>query len=223
MKGSLKSGSVAFLVAAAAVALTGCAENESTLFIRGCLVPDAETCVADPSGQGSLNPRGFLDLAVSPAGSYSCPLLIGNQLVPVGDDVTLRTETSRIFVYAFDVDITETGTAASVGSFRASANGMIDPTSGPSPGYGAVNALLVDSAIASANAGKELSISVVALGRTLGGTEIESGAWPFQVAVCSGCTCSGQNPICQFPDESVKPDCLRGVDGHCSFVETDCP
>ena len=44
MKGLLKGGSVlAVLAAAAALSLTGCAENESSLFIRGCLAPDPDT------------------------------------------------------------------------------------------------------------------------------------------------------------------------------------
>lgn len=215
---------MALLTAATAVLLTACAENESSLFIRGCLVPDPDTCIASPSGDGALSASGLLDLNVSGNGSYSCPLLIGNQLVPVGDDVTLRTETSRIFVYAFDVSVTDS-TGAINTTFTAPANGMIDPTSGPTPGYGAVGALLIDAATAAAvpPSGTELLLKVVAHGKTLGGVEIESGEWPFQVGVCAGCTCGGTSPICAAPDDTVEPDCLSGVDGHCRYKGTDCP
>lgn len=228
MMGTLSGGSILAFFAAAAVALTGCAENESTLFIRGCLVPAPDTCAADPTADGALLASGFLDVNVSANGSYSCPLLVGNQLVPMGDDITLRTETSRIFVYAFDVDVSNASDGASVGSFRAPANGMIDPIQGATPGYGAVGALLVDStsiqsALGAAPMGAELVVSVVARGRTLGGTEIESGAWPFQVGVCAGCTCSGQSPSCQLPDDTAELDCLAGLDGHCRFIDSDCP
>ena len=69
----------------------------------------------------------------------------------------------------------------------------------------------------------ELLVSVVALGRTLGGTEIESAPWKFPVGVCNGCTCPGQNPVCEFPDDSLAPNCRAGIDGQCRFTETDCP
>ena len=82
----------------------------------------------------------------------------------------------------------------------------------------------VDTAAAAAIKGSELLVSVIARGRTLGGTELESGAWQYQIGVCAGCTCGGgSTPACMEPPEDAQGDCRAGIDGHCRYVDSDCP
>jgi hypothetical protein len=219
-----RTAAIALVLGAAAALVPACAENESSMFISGCLLPSEDTCIVDPSGDATRSFRGTLEVSSFRA-SYSCPLLIGNQLAPLGDDVKLRTETSRIFVYSLEVEVRDALTNTVLNTFEAPTNGVIDPVQGSPPGFNAVDALLVDADTAAsvADAGAELLVSVVAKGRTLGGTEVESNVWQFPIFVCKGCVCTESSARCQMPTEDLKADCLQGIDGHCRFVDTGCP
>ena len=61
-------------------------------------------------------------------------------------------------------------------------------------------------------------MEVIARGRTLGGTEIESAPFSFPITICQGCTCS--DPCDGISD--AKADCRFGLDGHCRYVDTAC-
>lgn len=219
---------VALLAASVSVLGAACVENESSLFIRACLVPSADTCSAEASEDAPMQSRGILDTAFASSG-YRCQLLIGNQLVAVGSDTSLKAETSRVDIYGFDVTIVD-DVGGVLASYTVPSQGFLDPASGSRPGYGIAEALLVDVQTAANVINKasgsaffpEVIVSVVARGRTLGGTEVESGEWQFPVTVCSNCTCAGQDPTCDT-GEDLKADCMFGRDGHCRFQETDCP
>ena len=214
-----KVGASLAVVAALAVLIPACAENESSIFIRACLVPNDE-CAVEPTVDTLTRQEGFLDTKFG--GSYACSLLIGNHLAPLGNSA-LRTETSRVQIYAFEVTIKDAQSGAVLRSYSDPVNGFIDPGQAPSPGYGAVNALLLDVATAEAlvnNGGSEVLSTVIARGRTLGGTEVESAPWTMQIGVCRGCTCNEDCTGIDLSDE--KLDCQAGRDGHCSFVETSC-
>lgn len=227
MKAAMKAAAVALIGAAAGVLAPACADNESSLFIRACLVPD-EQCVVEPSTDSVSRQHGLVDVART-GGGYRCFLLLGNQLAPLGND-SLRTETSRIQVYAFDVSIRDAAadpTAAPLVEYTTPAAGFVDPGQAPEAGYGAVDALLLDAQTAANLAGQggsgflpEVLVSVVARGRTLGGTEVESAPWQFPITVCNGCTCQG---LACDPGSDATADCLFGLDNHCRFVDTDCP
>lgn len=205
-----------------------CADNESTLFIRACLVPDSD-CSVQPTLDSATQQAGLLDTAFSVTG-YRCPMLVGNQLAALGND-SLRTETSRIVVYAFDITVTDAASGGQLASYSVPAAGFVDPGQAPDPGYGAVDGLLLDintakavAAQAGPNGFPQVLVSVIARGRTLGGTELESPPWTFAITVCNGCTCTAASGKCT-PDEltSTDADCRFGSDGRCRFVDTDCP
>lgn len=205
-----------------------CADNESSFYIRACLVPDND-CAVQATLDAPTQQAGLLDTAFSTTG-YRCALLVGNQLAPLGND-SLRTETSRIVVYAFDITVADAVSGAQLTSYSVPAAGFVDPGQPPDPGYNAVDALLLDigtaksvAASAGANGFPQVLVSVIARGRTLGGTEMESAPWTFPITVCNNCTCTAASGKCT-PDTltSTTADCRFGSDGRCRFVDTDCP
>lgn len=186
------------VLGAGSIMAPACADNESSLFIRAVQVPD-EMCVFPAPGTediGLLN--GILDVRIR--STYVAAMIVGNQLVRRGDEEQIRTETSRIHLYAADVTVLDSGQSAiqrsdgSEASFEVPVTGFVDPGGGTEPGYGTAAALFVDSATtdqlrAQIGAGgqADIIVSVIIRGRTLGGNELESGEFQFPIKVCDGC------------------------------------
>jgi len=201
-------GALFLLAASSAVLASACADNESSFFIQGCLVEPVDSCTVTASPSSAARGGGTLDASFG--FGYSCPLLIGNQLVPRGDATKLRTETSRIEVYEADVEVFDDA-GNSLIAYTVPTNGFADPGSTTQPGYGVAHVLLVDSQTAQANANKNLISSVRLRGRTLGGTELESNEWQFPITVCSGCLCN-LAPCQMGTSESAGTNCHVGSD-----------
>jgi hypothetical protein len=186
------------VLGAGSIMAPACADNESSLFIRAVQVPD-DMCVFPAPGNddvGLLN--GRLDVRLR--STYVAAMIVGNQLVRRGDEEQIRTETSRIHLYAADVTVLDSGQAAiqradgSEASFEVPVTGFVDPGSGSEPGYGTASALFIDSATADqlraqigAQGVADIIVSVILRGRTLGGSELESGEFQFPIQVCDGC------------------------------------
>lgn len=222
------------LLGTSSIFAPACAENESSLFVRGVMAPEATSCLFPaPSGDAIQLFAGSLDLAV--ASVYTAGLIVGNQLVRRGDEDKIRTETSRIELYAADVTIlgsnqevlqrSDGGEAA----FETPITGFIDPGSGTEPNYGVAGVLLIDSGTAEQLRGelgaggfRDLLVTIVVRGRTLGGTELESGEFQFPITVCVNCLAirpsvlddPGNAPVvdCDLATEAECP-CLLGQDG----------
>src|SRR5262249_44076341 len=84
----------AMAIATALLAGPGCADNESTLFIRQAQAHVAGACGVNNQPASLSILRGSLDLAFQR--QYRADLLVGNQLVPRGNSSQLRTETARV-------------------------------------------------------------------------------------------------------------------------------
>ncbi len=161
----------------------GCAENRSSLYIESVMYidPSGSDCVADPSGDTPFLSTGFLDLAVRE--SYIAPIIIGNQLYPVGNGARLRTETSRIQIESADV-IVEPISGSGGGSYRVPFSAIVHPGD-DDPGKTGVFVELVPRGVIG-DVGQYM-LSVTLNGRTLGGTPIQSGEWHFPLTACEGC------------------------------------
>jgi hypothetical protein len=208
-------GALAALLIAGALCAPGCADNESSIFIRGAMAVPSDTCsvTADPSA--AMKGRGAFDTAL--AAEYSAVLLVGNQLVRRGSTTTLRTETSRVQFVEADVTLTD-GTGNQLAAFRVPVSGFADPGTSSEPGYGLAQVVLVDAVTAQAldkqaqasNQVQEVIASVIVRGHTLGGNDVESGAWNYPISTCHRC-------LLQFPgdaDDATKagPDCDNRAD-----------
>lgn len=206
-------------VAGAGMATSGCADNESSLFIAGVMLPE-DDCVFEPDESATLLFSGIMDVAV--ARTYAMPLLIGNQLIARGDAEKLRTETARIVIRGAVVTVLAVAGNTVLDSFTTNASGFVHPSSGENPGYGVslVNAIpqRLNLALAAGET-RELNIAVNVFGDTLGGDEVESSTFTFPVFACNGCLldCSTANPAdgtCDFSAEAdLDVGCFPGQDG----------
>lgn len=228
MNGWLKRGFfLGMVVGVAGVVMSACADNESSIFIRGVLVPEGNDCgyTADPGSAQRL--LGVMDLAFTR--EYWAGLLIGNQVVERGSSDLLRTESSRFVAEGAEVEIETTG-GDLIQSFTVPVTGFADPGSQSEPGWGVALAVLIDSGTGNGLAGTFVEgqrsdvvgrvVAVVKVfGKTLGGQEIESGEFRYPISVCYGCSVS-------FPPEAADPgqglpNCLATSEGG-STVDVPC-
>lgn len=200
-------------LAAATIAVTAgllapaCADNESSLFIRDCIPPifqqQSGCVVPEPNDATFFIASGTHDAALG--SEYGCWLRVGNQVVQQGSSDQIRTETSRINLYAADVRLTDlagnalTYTDGSAVEFSVPISGFVDPGDGSDgeAGYGYANVLMIDQATSEALAGQivggggemDVLAGIIVYGRTLGGQELETPEWFFQIRVCVACAC----------------------------------
>lgn len=180
------------------------------LFVRQAqarVASGANGCTVDNSPSSLFITEGTLDLAFRT--EYTAALLVGNQLVARGNSSQLRTETSRVELQGAEVRL-EDGTTRVWGPFTVPGSGFIDPANGATPSYGLTETILVGSSYG-AELAKELRqtlavrrfTSVVkVLGKTLGGTPVESGEWRFPLTICYAC-------LVGFPPEANDPKLSR--------------
>lgn len=196
----------------------GCAESESVLFIRQAQVPQqgsGSACTYNPSPSSTHLPGGVLDVAIRT--QYTATLLVGNQMVDRGSKDELRTETSRVQLHGTEVYVKDAAGRVIAGPYTVPGTGLVDPASGSNPSFGLISTVLIDSVTGSRLADelfalpfgtiRRLTAHAKVFGRTLGGTEVESGEWQFPIDVCYGCLVS-------FPPEADDPaqpgpDCLN--------------
>ncbi|MEZ4223143.1 MAG: hypothetical protein R3B13_19525 [Polyangiaceae bacterium] len=194
------------LGAVATLSASGCADNESALFVRAVVKLESGQCVATPDPSTTFFSSGVLDLAFRD--SYSASLLVGNQLVNRGSKDLLRTETSRIVLRGAEVRLLNDQQAL-IREFTVPVSGFVDPGTGDEPGYGVTGALLIPSGLALA-AGTRVVADVRVFGDTLGGEEVTSDSLSFPITLCNGCLIS-------YPldaDDPAQPgyQCVSGTD-----------
>ena len=203
----------------------GCAEPESSLFVRQVVAVQPPDCIARPEAGGLFLGTGVLDVGLRD--EYRGTLLVGNQLVPNGSQDLVRTEANRIALQTATVRIEDVaGTVLS--DFEVPVTGFVDQSNGGEPGYGLATLPLIDSgAVGKIRAGlakgasKRLVTFVQVIGRSLGGSEIKSNEFQFVVQACNGC-------LIQFPPDADDPtqdgpDCLAATDSSSQGnVDTPC-
>jgi hypothetical protein len=184
------------------------------LFVRQAqarVASGATGCTVDSSPSSVFMTEGTLDLAFRT--EYTAVLLVGNQLVARGNASQLRTETSRVEIEGAVVRL-ENGTNTVWGPFTVPGAGFIDPATGSNPSYGLTEAILVGSAFGNSLVAeppaerykvRRFTSVVKVIGKTLGGTAVESGEWRFPLTICYGC-------LIAFPPEAndsklSRPNC----------------
>lgn len=225
-----RSLAAATIAVAAGLLAPACADNESSLFIRDCIPRTFEQGACStpaPDDAESFLPSGQLDLAFQ--GSYRCALRVGNQVVTQGSSDQIRTETSRINLYAADVRLTDLAgnalTYADGGAVEYSVpiSGFVDPGGGSDgdAGYGYADVLMIDAAAAEALGGQlaptagavDVLAGIIVYGRTLGGQELESPEWTFAIKVCIGCACVDAPEGCDGGGTSTQTVVACSTDG----------
>lgn len=216
-----RSLGLALLVAApfALLGPFGCADNKSTIFIRHVLAK-TEDCAFTADPGGAFIGQGTMDLQFT--SSYAPFVLVGNQLVPQGDDEALKTETSRVQLHGAEVHLTTAG-GEGVQSFSTTCAGTIDAAAGPEPGYGVTQVTMIPPGAVD-TPGSYLA-RVTVFGETLGNQDVESGEFTFPIEVCDGCLIffnkeSQDAGTCVAPSGDPIGLCLPGQDGltDCSLL-----
>jgi hypothetical protein len=206
------------LVAATAAATSGCADNDSALFVRAVVRLEAPQCTAKADPNSTLLGGGVLDRAFRD--TYDAALLVGNQMTRLGSRTQHRTETSRIVIRGAIVNVMDSE-GNSLSEFTVDATGFVDPGAGDDPGYGIVFAPLVPPGTGAD--GQSLNVGVKVFGETLGGTELESAELTYPVFVCTGCLISAPAETCD-PTTGVC-SCLgadsSGVEAPCRLGQDD--
>jgi hypothetical protein len=179
----------------------GCVDAEAPFFIISAMAPSCDTITVDSPVLG----RGVMDLRYKCG--YDAVLLLGNQLVRRGDDNTLKTETSRVSVTRFDVQLLDasenpiTRPDGSAAEFSYPSTGFVDAGRAGQFGKGLSSTLLVDGATAQAigdtlldtdatNDITTIIARVTGFGRTLGGTDVKTRPWDFPIEITYGSLCS---------------------------------
>lgn len=221
-----------YLIAAAglgtlALGSSGCADNDSMMFVRQVIAVVAPECIAKADTGGLFRTSGTLDTLFS--FRYDAALLVGNQLTKRGDRDQLRTETSRVALRGSEVRLLDTSERL-IAEFTVPGSGFVDPASGDTPGYGVMGTTLIPQNIAqqfSASGSGPVTIiaNVRVFGETLGGEDVESAELSFPITVCTGCLISfpteADDPVrsgyqCTLPDEPLTDEgnqqCVFGQD-----------
>lgn len=196
-------------VATICLAPPGCADNRSTLYVVGVLAKSEDCTVTFDPGQPRIG-RGLMDTFVA-LGGYAPPLLIGNQMVPQGNNDQLRTETSRVDLRGAEVRLSAVG-GAELANFSTTASGSINPAPSTAPGFYGTTVMMVPPGLNPPDG--EYIASVRVFGVTLGGQDVETGEFLFPIQVCSGCSLMGD---CSPTTEEPVGACRPGQDG-----PTDC-
>jgi hypothetical protein len=195
--------------------LPACAHDDSTLFVQQVVFPPTPTnqlgCLYQaPNTTTPGEFSGALDVGL--ASSYSPIVIIGNQLVPRGDATQARTETNRVQLRGAVVRVTNSQ-GDQISTFTSLTEGVVDPSTGQTPGITQAALTIVDPATANAlratltnRAARQTILTFFKVfGQTLGGTYVESGEFQHVINVCNGC-------LLTFPSDAVDQKFVTPTD-----------
>lgn len=203
-----------------ALAFGGCADNRTTLFISGVAgFQPGDTCEVDVSLSGTQLLSGSYDPL--PGVPYVAWLIIANGMQPLGDNDTLRPETSRIQLQGAEISISAASGGSAAPAFTINFAATIHPDESEDPGLAVLPVPIVPPTL---NLGPgDYQVGITVFGETLGGTEVESGDFSFPVTIVPG----GSFTVCEsaaaLPEEFVHPCGALAQDGYvfpCADVPT---
>ncbi len=182
------------VLAAAAGALSGCADDNPGLVVTGNVQAD-EMCLFAPGG-GAFVARGVYDVAF-PHGYYVAPLF-NSWLVARAPlrPATPAVEPNAIQIEGAVVELTaQDGSALPIttSSFTVAASAFVPPALGVAPGVGTSLVEAIPASVATELAGAlgggttTIVARLTFFGRTTGGSVIDANPWSWPVEVCTGC------------------------------------
>jgi len=204
------------------LSVSGCAENDSLMFVVGVMALEAPACEVTPDPGALLLARGVLDRAFTTG--YTGALLVGNQLTQRGSREQLRTETSRVALRGAEVRI-ETPQGGQLTEFSTVGTGFVDPAAGADPSYSAMFVDMIPSSVSPTLPDGRIVAKVRVFGDTLGGEEVTSSELAYPIDICTGCLVSypaeAADPtsptyLCALggmASEGLTPPCILGQDG----------
>jgi len=158
----------------------GCADNNTTLFISGVqgFEPGGECDIESSLSSVQLGHGSYDPTAGAP---YRAPLILANGLQPLGDNDTLKPETSRILIEGAEIEIQTPSGAAAIDIFTTNFSAAIHPDDSEDPGVTTVPVPIIPAGVGLSPG--EYVVQIQAFGETLGGTKVESNLFKFPVTV----------------------------------------
>lgn len=208
------------VLAGAFGSVMGCADNESTLFIKG-VAKIGDDCTYSSDGADGFLARGVYDVGFH--GSYQAGLIVGNQISGRGSEARSRTETSSVVLEGAEVRLFKAEGGAFKDAFSAPGAGFVEASGGEAASFGVLSVVLLPKLkkeeVTPALETGYIIAEVKAFGRTLGGQEVESGTFRFPIDICEGCLVSfsevepnsALETVCRSTAEA-KSVCLLGQD-----------
>jgi|HubBroStandDraft_6_1064221.scaffolds.fasta_scaffold616501_2 hypothetical protein len=225
----LKHAGAALLLAAGGsiFSVTGCANDDSSMFLAGCLQVARDTCTATATATATFQLEGTI--AGGLGAPYECFAQVENQLVPTGNAMTLMTETGRVILQSADIKVLDsTGavyTRAKVSpgpaEFTVPITGFIDVGDGTNPGLGVAEVTFIDSdtvkdlgLLAAQKGAQQVQVQALLHGQSLGGESIETQKYfLFPIVVEAGSQCyDPPGEMCSGGTDKPDADCIIGQD-----------
>jgi len=174
-------------VGALSAALTGCVENNSSIFIHSIDADASQTCTCSGDAQGPSLFSGVIDRVQRPGAGYIAGVRFGNQMVRSGNNSRLRVEASHVTIYEAEVEVFDAA-GSSLVSFSQPVSGFAFAGTGNNPGFGCTFLTLIDAQTVGAIAAPQTVVSRIKLfGETTGGNDVETGIFDYPIDVCDGC------------------------------------
>ena len=192
--------------------LTGaCADNRTTLFVSGVYgFAPGDSCELDVSLSANQLVGGVYDSL--PGFHYFALLIVANGLQTLGDNDTLRPETSRIQVQGAEIAIATSTGATAAPAFTINFSGTISPDESEDPGVAILPVPIIPATLGLPPGDYLVGIKV--FGETLGGTSVESGDFNFPVTVETPGRYSECEVAAAMPEGTVHPCGGLAQDGY---------
>ena len=194
----LKMAAAASVAATAVASVPSCADNHESIFVAGVLALTYPACTATPDPTATLLAGGIMELKLT--NQYQAWLLVGSQLLALGQPATSAAESNRVQMSGADIQLNDSS-GNQIAYYSVAAYGILNPTLTSDPSYGAISVQLIPPAAAAtiagqvaalekANKGNSVSVSAVikVYGQTLGLTNVESGPFTYPITITDGGT-----------------------------------
>jgi hypothetical protein len=241
-----RTAALALLAAGATLVNASCANEDTSIFIRACLLAPHDTCTVTAATTSTQLLQGSIDAGY--AGEYTCFALVENNMVSQENTNTLMTETDGVQLYEADVQVLnsqlEVYDFGGVPSeFSVPIAGYVDPSMSGQPGVGISQVTLIDAAtmqgiakqVQAAKVQQQAVASVIIKGVTLGGFQVHTNAFlfPINVGYFDSCSVPANSSCVGGTTTTSTGDCLLGQDesagtncqniasqlGFCGFLE----
>lgn len=189
------------LLVGLSLGLGSCAHNDDMLVVIGAMSAQPPDCTFTSSSSAKLLLSGIVDVAFG--SKYTAVLLVSNQLASRGAKNRLRAETSNINVNNAEVRLLADG-EREIQYYSVPASGYIPVGSGEDSGYGSIAIDVLPGTIAIPSGTAFVIAEIRLQGTTLGGADIESNLFRFELFVVDS---AAGNGLVYYPNVTASGAC----------------